>query len=172
MPKTVYIYDEATGEYLYPYDAQENLDAPGEFITPTFSTEFHPPFTISSQVACFISGAWQVKPDYRGTVWYKSDGTPVPIATIGMPDASLSQTKPLMPVMMVTPLQAKLALNQAGLLAQVQNAVNAADIATQLAWSNALTFERNSPFILNMAAALGLSPAQIDQLFLSASSFT
>lgn len=72
----------------------------------------------------------------------------------------------------VTPFQAKRALDKAGSLAQVKSAVAAADIATQLAWESALSFERNSPFILNMGAVLGLTPAQIDALFISAATFT
>lgn len=72
----------------------------------------------------------------------------------------------------VTPLQAKRALNKAGLLAQVKSAVAAADIDTQLAWEAALSFERNSPFILNMGAVLGLTAAEIDALFISAATFT
>jgi hypothetical protein len=72
----------------------------------------------------------------------------------------------------VTPLQAKRALDKAGSLAQVKSAVAAADIATQLAWESASSFDRNSPFILNMAAGLGWTSAQIDALFISAATFT
>jgi hypothetical protein len=72
----------------------------------------------------------------------------------------------------VTPFQAKRALDKAGSLTQVKAAIAAADVATQLAWESALSFERNSPFILNMGAVLGLTSAQIDALFISAATFT
>lgn len=72
----------------------------------------------------------------------------------------------------VTPFQAKRALDKAGSLSQVKAAIAAADIATQLAWESASSFERNSPFILNMGAVLGLTSAQIDALFISAATFT
>lgn len=173
MTKTVYIFDALTYAFLYPYEAQENLDAPGSFITPTYSTDIAPPIAGPKQVACFIQGAWVLMSDYRGETWYDtSTKAPVAITSIGIPPITLTQTVPVLPVTIVTPLQAKRALNKAGLLAQVKSAVAAADIETQLAWESALSFERNSPFILNMGAVLGLTSAQIDALFISAATFT
>lgn len=70
----------------------------------------------------------------------------------------------------VTPLQASKALRAAGLLAQVQAMVAAApeDDDVRLAWDWALTWERNSPFVATLGAALGLTDAQIDDLFAAA----
>lgn len=71
----------------------------------------------------------------------------------------------------VTPLQARRALLAAGKLAAVETAVSAADQATQLAWQYAASFERASPFVASLAAAVGLTDAQIDDLFRSAATF-
>lgn len=68
----------------------------------------------------------------------------------------------------VTPLQTKIALNRAGLLDQVESHIASADRETQLAWESASEFRRDSPLLLTMAAAVGISDAQLDELFLAA----
>lgn len=68
----------------------------------------------------------------------------------------------------VSRFQAKAALLQAGLLDQVEAAVANADALTQLAWAEALGFERQSPAILGIAQALGWTAEQLDELFAKA----
>jgi hypothetical protein len=74
----------------------------------------------------------------------------------------------------VTAFQAKAALLQADLLDEVEALM--ADVDTprivKLAWSEALTFERQSPTVLTLATALGLSSAELDELFVAASEIT
>lgn len=70
----------------------------------------------------------------------------------------------------VTPLQASRALLLAGLLDDVEAAIAIADRETQLAWQKATAVERNSPFVAKLAAALRLTSAQVDQLFITAAS--
>lgn len=72
----------------------------------------------------------------------------------------------------VTPLQARRALLGAGLLSAVQTAANAADDETRLAWEYSSTVERDSPFVAKLALALGLSDAQVDDLFRQAALLT
>jgi hypothetical protein len=69
----------------------------------------------------------------------------------------------------VTPRQARLALLGAGLLPQVEAAVATASPETQITWEFAGVINRDDPLITNLAAALGLSPVQIDALFTTAS---
>ena len=69
----------------------------------------------------------------------------------------------------VTPFQAKAALLQAGLLDAAKAGVAAAGPLAQLAWAEALEFKRNSPTMLGLARTLGLTNAQIDDLFRAAS---
>ena len=68
----------------------------------------------------------------------------------------------------VTAFQARAALLAAGLLDEVEAAVAAADRLTQTAWEYALRFERVSPTIAALAAALGLGDAELDDLFRAA----
>jgi hypothetical protein len=73
------------------------------------------------------------------------------------------------PVMQVTPVQGRIALFNAGLLDQVQAAVNAAGGATAIWWEYALIWERSNPLLQSLGKALNLTDAQIDDLFTVAS---
>ncbi len=78
---------------------------------------------------------------------------------------------PPVKVTTVTPRQARLALNAAGLLPQVDSAVAATDKATQITWEFTTTIDRDNPILAALAQALSLSSAQIDALFVAASQF-
>lgn len=66
---------------------------------------------------------------------------------------------------LVTRFQARAALLEAGLLDQIEAAVAASDPLTREAWASATAFERSSPTIAVLAAALGLTGADLDALF-------
>ena len=73
----------------------------------------------------------------------------------------------------ITRRQAKLALLGAGLLDAVQPAIDAIPDATmrsaaQIDWDDALEFERNNATLAALAADLGLTPDQLDDLFRTA----
>lgn len=71
----------------------------------------------------------------------------------------------------VTRKQMLIALHRAGLLDTIKGAVSASgDIELQIAFDEALTFERNDPFLATMAAALGKSDAEVDGIFALAAS--
>jgi hypothetical protein len=76
-------------------------------------------------------------------------------------------SKPLV----VSMAQARVALSNAGLLAAVNSAA-AASPATAIAWEYATELHRDSPTLLGLGAALKLSSAQIDALFVTASKVT
>ena len=65
--------------------------------------------------------------------------------------------------------QARLALLGAGLLSQVEAAITAAGEAARIEWEYAATVERNWPLVTALAAALGLTSSQVDELFFAAS---
>lgn len=173
MLKTVYIFDTVYGEYLYPYDAQENPDVPGEFIMPVMSTDTPPPNAGAHQKACFINGAWEIKPDYRGEVWYDaSSREPVTIDFIGPLPSNLISGLPPLPITVVTPLQARRALISAGLFQAVTSVIESSSLEVQQSWEHASSFDRDNQILLQLAVQMGLTAEQVDQLFLSAASFT
>ena len=68
----------------------------------------------------------------------------------------------------ITPLQAKLQLLEIGLLDEVEEMIKQ-DRKVEIYWTNTQNFYRNDEILLGMATALGLSDAQLDDLFLQAS---
>ena len=77
---------------------------------------------------------------------------------------------PAPPVTQVTAYQAKIQLSRAGLYDSVVTTVNTSDNPElKIAWEVATTFERNSPFILALQPELGITDAQLDDLFQQAS---
>jgi hypothetical protein len=60
--KTIYLFDETTGEYLSEGVAHESPLEPGVFHTPIFSTDTPPPLASADERAVFESGVWVVKP--------------------------------------------------------------------------------------------------------------
>ena len=92
----------------------------------------------------------------QSRLWY--DG-----ATIRLLDAD-----PAAVPQSVTPAQAKIALSRAGKLAAVEAVVSAAGGETKIWWDEALSFDRANPAIAAMGAAVGMTPADIDALFVAA----
>lgn len=83
---------------------------------------------------------------------------------------------PIVPVVpqSVTMRQARLALLRAGLLDQVGATIAGIEDPTQrraaeIEWEFASTVDRNSPFVQQLSAGLGLTDEQKDQLFRTAS---
>ncbi len=73
--------------------------------------------------------------------------------------------KPYVPKSL-TPVQARIALNNAGLRTQVDNAVSSADQNTKDYWEFATSIDRNNPILISMATSLGITSEQVDQLFI------
>jgi hypothetical protein len=69
-----------------------------------------------------------------------------------------------------TPFQGRVALSDAGLLANVETAIAAADEKTKVAWEYALEWKRLSPMIVTLATSLNLTDEQVDTLFKEAAS--
>ena len=73
----------------------------------------------------------------------------------------------------VTMRQARLALHAAGLLNNVATAINGltepAKTQAQIEWEYSNSLVRSNPFVATLGGALGLTSAQIDDLFIAAS---
>jgi hypothetical protein len=93
-----------------------------------------------------------------------------------LPDEELASVTPYSaPVIVpssVTMRQARLALLQSGLLANVTTAINSLPSpqkeAAQIEWEYSQEVQRNKPLVLALAPALGLNDAALDQLFITA----
>lgn len=65
----------------------------------------------------------------------------------------------------ITPRQIRQVLTAAGVRAQAEAAVAAGDQDLKDWWEFASSFERDHPVLISMATSLGLTEAQIDELF-------
>lgn len=65
----------------------------------------------------------------------------------------------------VSKMQARLALLEAGKLDSIEAAVAAADAATQIYWADVSEIHRNHPVVLAVTGGVGISPEQLDELF-------
>ncbi|CAA0129345.1 Uncharacterised protein [Starkeya nomas] len=89
------------------------------------------------------------------------DGEAGPIAPYAAPPPTVPAS--------VTRAQARVALFEAGLLAQVDAAVAAHPYElVRIWWADALNIERNHPYLVAMAVELELTEQQVDQLFITA----
>lgn len=98
---------------------------------------------------------------------YAPGTTDVQIAQIQAALQSFDFSAPSVP-QSVSSMQAKVALSRAGLLSAVQSWVSSQNAEAQLIWGSATTFSRDSAILNGAAAALGLTQAQVDQLFITA----
>jgi hypothetical protein len=70
--------------------------------------------------------------------------------------------------MVCSRFQARAALHMAGLLPAVEEFIADADPLVKIAWADAVEFRRTSPTINAMAAGLGMTDEQVDDLFRTA----
>lgn len=66
----------------------------------------------------------------------------------------------------------KVVLHQQGLLATVEAAIAGADPVSKIAWGQASDWSRQGSLLAGMAAMLGLTEAQVDDLFRAADAIT
>lgn len=97
----------------------------------------------------------------------------LPAGCVKITDAEAEALRPVpVPVVpqVVSRFQARAALHLAGLLDDVEALMAAPDTPAlaKLAWADAQEFKRNSPTVQAMAAAIGLTEAQLDELFTTA----
>lgn len=110
---------------------------------------------------------------YKTTYWNSEtqqqeerDCTPEEIAEI---EARKLPQAPVVPVE-ISPRQIRQALTAAGLRNSVEMAVAAADQDTKDWWEFATTFERAHPRVIGMAQSLGVTPVEMDNLWVLAGS--
>lgn len=65
----------------------------------------------------------------------------------------------------LSPAQVRLVLDQFGLLTQVESAVALGNKKLKVEWEFRTEFARNNAVLMSMASALGITDAQLDQMF-------
>ena len=88
----IFSYHPNTGEYLGMANADPSPLEPGEFLIPAYATATAiPPLDEIPQghKLIFKEGKWEPILDMRGTVRWLSNGQPVRIESLGIPDSGL-----------------------------------------------------------------------------------
>lgn len=104
--------------------------------------------------------------NWAGAVWSYAGGQ-WSVFDQAQHDKVLLSAMPPVP-QVVSRAQFILALLQIDLLDEVEEAIAAADRATQINYKERLEFERTYPLVMTMAAALGKTAAEVDALFMLA----
>lgn len=93
------------------------------------------------------------------------------MAVLIVVDSGQPAAAPVVP-QVVTMRQARLALNAAGLLSMVNstiaNLTGPTGDAARIEWEFSSTVERHKPLVVALTPSLGLTDAQIDELFITA----
>ncbi|HEY6093822.1 MAG TPA: hypothetical protein VIU93_02605 [Gallionellaceae bacterium] len=153
---------EYIGQSVAELDPIEGLP-----MIPRNATTIAPPPAVAGSVRVFGAGAWSQVVDNRGA-WYLPSGQSVQLDKLAdAVPAGATRNAPVLPppVPVLTPRQARLALNAAGLRAAVENAIAAAPQDVKDTWQYATEVRRDDAVLLAMAAQIGITAAQLDQLF-------
>lgn len=139
---------DENGYFADAVEADESPLEPGVFLIPGGAIDVPPPNVPQGKVALWQNGWVFVNPPEPEQEEPPLDGVP----------------------QVVTRFQARAALHLAGLLTTVEALMTdpQTDMLARLAWQDAQEFRRQSPTVLSMAAALGLTDAQLDALFTTA----
>lgn len=166
--KTVYLYDQVSGEYQGAYSAQASPLDPGSFITPVSSTQIPPPQLSANQAAIFSGGVWSVVPDFRNaTVYDQTTGLVVSITTLGTLTANQALTPPPPTLLQAQTKQVVLINNAAqGALLALVSSYPPEEVATwPNQYSEAQAYTANAtaptPTLSAIAMGAGLTVAQV-----------
>ncbi|WP_342640953.1 hypothetical protein [Rhodoligotrophos ferricapiens] len=164
IPKTVPVYDPDTGEPVgqepHPawaaYEAAQSILGAADDLTVALALiRAGEPVKIDPETGD-VTEQWQA--------WRAAAGA----VGAGIADRA-AQIEPVvdvpLPTTIITNRQAKLALVHAGLLDQVNQLMENRPAAERIEWEYTSTVRRDHPLILQLAPALGLTEAEIDDLF-------
>lgn len=127
LMKTIYLFNSQTRELIGSAVADESPLEPGEFLMPADATDIEPPEFGKKEIAVFIDDEWIIKPDWRGVILYKADGTSYSISAIGdEPDDGSTELPP--PDEMHQFVAGQWVLDQAKIDAQLKSAKEQASL--------------------------------------------
>ncbi|MBW8034229.1 MAG: tail fiber assembly protein [Planctomycetes bacterium] len=90
----LYSYSKINNEFLGVLQAREDPKTPGRFLHPANTTEVEPPGFGVNEIPVFVSGAWIVKPDYRGVIYNTTTLEPQALEDIGEIPAGFTDIEP------------------------------------------------------------------------------
>lgn len=164
-------FDAETRISLGPVDAPVDT-VPWAATAPPYAGEHKVARAIPHESSDPALCAWEIVEDWRGvTVYDAVTGAPRAIEQLGPLPAGVQIDPP--PPRIVRMEQARLALLKSGLLALADSAIAAmtgkAGEAARIYWEYSPVVDRLSPLVEQVAQVLGLSEADVGELFSAAS---
>ncbi|WP_182417938.1 hypothetical protein [Bartonella sp. HY038] len=168
----IYNYHPSSLEYLGTTFADRSPMEEGVWLFPAFSTLQSPPKFKKNQNVVFLpeQDKWQIIADYRGDVWFDSNGTKVEITTLGNPaEIGLLRQPPkidqqkvgqekVYPVL--TARQIRLLLRKLDKLPLVQGVINTLPSPkkedAQIEWDYGLSFDHEHFLVQHIVSGLAL----------------
>lgn len=143
----IYNYHPATREYLGQAQADESPLEPGVYLIPAFATTIEPPACPLGFIAKFDGEEWAL-------VEY------VPPVEVDEPEVAPEEP-------WLDDCEIRLRLLDRGWLNEVEALVADPETprAVQIYWERSRKFKRNNVMVLQFAAALGKTDAEMDELF-------
>lgn len=140
---------DSLGYFVAPVVADPSPRQPGVFLIPGGAIDVPPPNVPAGKVALWQGGSW---------------------AFVNPPGPADEENPPVEGVpQVVTMRQARLALLGAGLLPQVDIAIEALESpekeAARIEWEYSQEVHRDRPFVQTLGVAMGLTDEQLDDLF-------
>lgn len=179
----VYLFD-VNGLYTTDYVCQENPLEPGQYIVPNECIKTAPDLQ-EGFWPVVVNNQWTYVEDHREQIVYSTDtGFPQEWTELGqLPSTVTLEPRPdsdyvwngatwvfsidlWRQALTCTAYQFRAALNQLGKRQEVESTV-AASASQDLkdAWEYGTTYERLSPYVLDMQSALGSTDAEVDAIF-------
>lgn len=154
--------------YSVPPDPLEE----GNYLMPSIPyAEIAPPETLAGEIAVFNAGAWRIEPDLRGTVYWVN-GVEYQINEIGVPlPEGASLTPPQTAPFSISTAQGQLALIEYGKYQAAVDFINAIPdpiekLKAEVNFYRRNDWQRDNPTLLALAQGLGISEAELDQMFI------
>lgn len=142
------------GETVISMVERWHFEPNGDLIADSYTTH-------AAALGSTVVDAGTLPQPFIADAWLWQGGTLVINPSFVPPPTAIPQS--------ITKLQAVLAMHDAGLLTQIEKAVNTAGGTSLILWNHASLFFRNDPLMAKIATAAGLSSAQLDHLFVAAS---
>lgn len=136
---------DENGYYVGSVIALESPLEDGILLLPKLAVDKAPPAIEDGKRYRFSNGAWVVENVVEAV---KESG---------------EEVNTIYPV--VSMRQARLALEQQGILTLVENLINSKGRPAQIEWEYSTHIERNHPLVLEFINELGMTEAQMDRLF-------
>lgn len=164
----VHNYHPITAEYLGPGEADESPLEPGVFLIPADATTIAPPPQQPGFVRRFINGAWGYSPIEEPDADPTPDPTPYVPETIS--DRQFFQVLAIR--QLITKQEALAAVSVGTLPAAMEVMVTSLpeddEFAARMLLQGATQFNRSNPLTQAFGAGFGMTPEQIDELWIEA----